>query len=241
MQNEPTLKERIRRGDIILGLNVPMTVGRSELESLVASGPYDFVAVDSQHAPYNEDGLASFCKMATEAGVLVQFRIKHTRHTYLIGNIFDLGPVGLEVPQVETESTVDEAIANSLYPQGGVRSWGGQSRLGFEPTADRLEYAQWWNERAVLWMQIESVAAVTAARRLAKPGVACLSFGPADLSFSLEAHPHHSLKTVDDCVAHVAEQLQGSDVQVCYRNYTPDTRQKYIDMGVTVLLEAPGG
>jgi hypothetical protein len=58
-----------------------------------------------------------------------------------------------------------------------------------------------------------------------------------DLTFSLEAHPEHVLKTVDDCVGFVAEALKDTDTAVCYRNNTPETRQKYIDMGVTVLLE----
>jgi 2-keto-3-deoxy-L-rhamnonate aldolase RhmA len=69
--------------------------------------------------------------------------------------------------------------------------------------------------------------------------VDCLSFGPSDLSFSLEAHPEHPFKTVDDCVRHVVQQLQGMATKVCFRNYTPDLRDTYIKMGVTVLLERP--
>ena len=67
----------------------------------------------------------------------------------------------------------------------------------------------------------------------------CSTFGPSDLGFSLEAHPEHPFKTVDDCVRHVVQQLKGSDTKVCFRNYTPDLRDKYINMGVTVLLERP--
>ena len=86
-------------------------------------------------------------------------------------------------------------------------------------------------------MQLESINAVTNARGLAKQGVDCLSFGPNDLSFSLESQPDHHLKTVDDCVRHVVEQLRDTTVAACFRNRTPDNRRKYADMGVTVLLE----
>ena len=48
-----------------------------------------------------ESELAEFCAMAEELDVFVQFRIKHTRNAYLIGNYLDLGPCGVEVPQVE--------------------------------------------------------------------------------------------------------------------------------------------
>ena len=233
-----SLKKRIHNGETILGVSVPMDVERGRLEEIVAAGPYDFVSVDAQHSAYDEDRLVAFCTMANELSLHVQFRIKHTRHTYLIGNYLDLGPSGIEVPQVEEDATVDEAISNFHYPQMGVRSWGGAARVGVTERPDRLEYAGWWADTGVLWMQIESINAVTNARRLAKQGVDCLSFGPADLSFSLESQPDHHLKTVDDCVRHVVEQLRDTTVAACFRSRTPDNRRKYVDMGVTVLLEA---
>jgi len=233
-----SLKKRIHAGETVYGISVPMTIDKGKLQAIVERGGYEFVSVDSQHSPYDEDRLVSFCGMAAEIGVHVQFRIKHTRNSYLIGNYLDIGPTGIEVPQVEEESTVDESVAYFYYPQKGIRSWGGAPRAGFEGREDRLGYAAWWAETGVLWMQLESVGSVTNARGLAKPGVDCLSFGPNDLMFSIEAHPEHHLKTVDDCVRHVVEQLEGSTVAVCFRSSTPDNRQKYEDMGVRVLLES---
>jgi 2-keto-3-deoxy-L-rhamnonate aldolase RhmA len=235
---EKTLKQRIRDKEKVYGIAASISASRDELAAILAQGDYDFVSTDSQHAAFNEERLVAFCKMAAEFGMPVQFRIKHTRHTYLIGNLLDLGPSGVETPQVELESTADEAVANFYYPPIGVRSWGGAARVGTQGR-DRLEYAKWWSEYGVLWLQIESVAAVTHARKLAKPGVDCLSFGPADLTFSLEAYPHHPFKTVDDCVRHVAEQLAGTSVAVCFRNGRPESREKYAAMGVTVFLEYP--
>lgn len=232
-----SLKQRIRNGEVVIGASVPMDADRDRVQAVVESGPYDYVSIDSQHAPYNEDRLFAFCEMAQELGVPAQFRIKHTRHSYLVGNYLDLGPSGVEVPQVETEATAEEAVQNFYYPQKGIRSWGGLNRVGLDEREDRLEYAAWWAETGVLWLQLESVEAVTKARRLAMPGVDCLSFGPADLSFSLEAHPQHPFKTVDDCVQHVVDQLKDSPTAVCFRSYERELRQKYIDMGVTVLLE----
>jgi 2-keto-3-deoxy-L-rhamnonate aldolase RhmA len=235
------LKQRINQGETILGVTTIVSIERDRLEALIESGPYDFVWVDSQHSPFNEESLVGFCLMAQDMGVPVQVRLKHTSHASLAGNYVDLGPSGVEVPQVETAATVDEAIDAFYYPQAGKRSWGGVARVGIEGRSDRLEYAEWWGETGVLWVQIESVDAVTNARELAKAGVDCLSFGPADLSFSLEAHPHHPFNNVDDCVRHVVEQLRDTHATVCFRNYEPSARQKYIDMGVTVLLERPGG
>ena len=233
-----SLKRRINAGETILGVSAPVTSDTAALRAILESGDYDFVSGDSQHSPYNEDSLVAFCAAAAELDMPVQFRIKHTRHTYLIGNVLDLGPTCIEVPQVETEETVDEAVANFYYAPQGVRSWGGVNRVNFAAGVDHRQYRKWWGETGVLWMQIESVASVTAARHLAKPGVDCLSFGPMDLTISLEAHPGHPFKTVDDCVQHTVDQLRGSGTAVCFRIPGAEERQKYMDMGVTVLLES---
>ena len=230
------LKQRIHNGELVYGANVSMAASADALVAKVEEDGYDFVAVDSQHSPYNEDRLVAFCNMANELGILVNFRIKHTRNAYLIGNYLDLGPSGIEVPQVELDETVNEAVAAFYYPQQGIRSWGGAARVNSEGK-ERLAYADWWNANGILWMQVESIEAVTHAQYLAKPGVDCLSFGPADLTFSIESHPNHALQTVDACVEYVARALEGTTTAVCFRNGSPSTRQKYADMGVTVFLE----
>jgi 2-keto-3-deoxy-L-rhamnonate aldolase RhmA len=230
------LKQRIRNGEHVFGVSVSMMIPRESLAARVEENGYDFVAVDSQHSAFSEERLVDFCNMANTLDIPVNFRIKHTRNAYLIGNYLDLGPSGIEVPQVELEMTVDEAVDAFYYPQQGIRSWGGAARKNSAGT-ERLEYVDWWNNYGMLWMQIESIEAVTHAGRLAKSGVDCLSFGPTDLTFSMESHPNHALQTVDACVQYVAKELEGSSTTVCFRNGNPSTREKYADMGVTVFLE----
>lgn len=237
---ERNLKLRIGAGEQVIGANVGMSHTREQLKKVVESGEYDFLWVDGQHSAFSEDSLVEFCDRADALDADVMFRIKHTFHSYLVGNLLDLGPAGIEVPQVELESTVDEAVDFFYYPQQGMRSWGGGARRKVgEQGGDRLGYAEWWNNYGVLMMQLESIPAVTAARKLARPGVDCLSFGPNDLMYSIEAHPHHPFRNVDDCVRHVVEQLAGSSTRVCFRNHPASMRQRYVDMGVTVFLESP--
>jgi len=232
------LKKKIREGTQVVGVVVPVDVTRERFQAILDAGPYDFVAIDSQHTPLNEERVAAFCAMAEALNVFVQFRIKHTRHTYLIGNYLDLGPCGVEVPQTERDETAEEALHAFYYPPLGGRSYGGRARRGVagkEPVA----YAEWWNRYGVLWLQMESVEAVTHARRFARPGVDCLSFGPIDLMFSLKAHPHHPFQNVDDCIRSVIKALEGTATRACIRNGSPDRRPIYADMGATVFLEHP--
>jgi 2-keto-3-deoxy-L-rhamnonate aldolase RhmA len=101
----------------------------------------------------------------------------------------DFGFSAVLVPEVMEPETVDDAIAYAYYGPIGRRSWGGTARLGLDKGLDRLAYAAWWNDYVILGIQVESVEAVTNIRKLAKPGVSVVTFGPNDLSFSLEDHP----------------------------------------------------
>lgn len=234
-----SLKERIVRGDIIVGVSVPITATKSQMEDILSKDEYAFIHADSQHSPYSEERLVQYCETAKEVGIPVQFRIKHPRHAYLVGNVLDLGPLGIEVPLVEDEVTVDEAINWFYYPQVAKRSWGGAARYRVEERGDRLEYAEWWNENGILCIQMETLRAVTNARHLAKPGITCLTWGPADLSYDIEAHPHHPLQSVDDCLKHVIQQFEGTNIRMSFRNYDYKLRDYYKDMGVTVFMENP--
>ncbi len=233
------LKQKIKEGELLIGVSVPLDASKDQMEAIIEKDNYAFIFTDSQHGAFNEETLLAFCDYARQLGIPSQFRIKHTRHAYLIGNILDLGPVGIEVPQVEDIETVKEATHYFYYPQKGGRSVGGGARYGIEGREDRVEYGNWWNETGFLSIQMESIRAVTSAAKLAIEGVDCLTWGPNDLLYDIEAHPKHSLQTVDDCVKHALEQLEGTTTRISFRSYDYKLREKYIDMGVTVLMERP--
>ncbi len=236
---EENLKHRIRSGEILIGVSVPLNATLNQMEKIISKDDYAFVSTDSQHCAFNEETLVNFCQHAKKLGVPAQFRIKHTRETYLIGNILDLGPLGIEVPQVEDIDTVREAVNYFYYPQKGVRSWGGVERYEIERLPGRLEYSDWWNQTGILCIQMESLRAVTSVKQLSIEGVDCLTWGPNDLMYDIEARPKHPFQTVDDCVKHALEQLEGTETKISFRSYDYKLREKYIDMGVTVLMELP--
>lgn len=237
------LKQQIKNGETVVALRVLIDIERRDLENALNKGTYNLIYIDGQHCAFSEAQLIAFCTQAEDLGLPVQMRIPHTRHTYLIGRYLDFGLAAILVPEVVEETTVAEAIAFTYYPQTGCRSWGGAARYGLKAWSgkkDRLEYAQWWNTHVILAMQLESVQAISNARALAKPGVDYLAFGPNDLTFNLEGHPQFPLRTVDDCMRNVAEQLQGTGIRLGMAvTTTPDERGKYLDMGITVFQEAP--
>ena len=185
--SEKNLKQQIHAGETLVGVPISLQSSRDDFDSLLEHGPYDFVCADAQHSAYNEERLVEFCNLADEFDIPVMFRIKHTRQTYMLGSYLDLGPSGLEVPQVELESTAEEAAAAFYYPSAGIRSWGGNNRKGWTNDRDRLEYAGWWDEFGVLMLQLESVDAVQNARNLAKPVALVLAEFTPETEQQLEA------------------------------------------------------
>ena len=208
------LRERIRNGEELNIANGKLGMSKNEIEAILGGDSYDMISADSQHAPFNEEKLVEFCRNAKELEMPVQFRIKHTRHTYLLSNLLDLGPAAIVVPQVETETTVDEAIRHFYYPPVGKRSWPAPNGWGWSGDVDRTEYIDWWNENGILSFQIESVEAVLNARKLAKPGISMIHWGRNDLHFSLEMYPEPPFASFEECVAHVQKQMEGTGVKV---------------------------
>ena len=214
MSSPKTLKERIRSGEKINSVRIPMNSSRDDVLKTISENPCDMLYIDSQHSAHTEWDIVRIRATAEELDVPVQLRIKHNRHTYLIGNYLDLGPLVIKVPQVENEETVIEATNAFYYPPIGERSWGGPVGYGIKANPDRREYAEWWNKNGILGIKIESIKAVLNVRELAKPGVDYLDFGRQDLRFDLEFKRHPRLKTMQDCVEHVKKELEGSHIRI---------------------------
>ena len=235
------LKDRIRKGKLTLGVSVPWDSTKEEIQRIWSQDKdYNFISIDSQHNPLDESKIASISHDAAELGIPVHFRIKHTNYTWQIGNWLDLGPTMIEVPQTEKVSTAQEAIDYFYYSPAGKRSWGGTSRIEINDRPDRLAYASWWNTFGVLWLQVESLQAISNIPKFALPGIDCISWGPADLSFDREANPHHPLSISDQaCIDHAFKLQENSHVQLVLRNYNWRERDKFIEMGAKVILERP--
>ena len=241
MSQAKTLRQRIQAGETLVALRGSLTTGKSELADIWSTGRFDYIWIDGQHTPFSEEQLVNYCAAAEELGIDVQLRIPHTRHAYMVGRFLDFGPSAVLVPEVMEPETVDDAIAYAYYGPIGRRSWGGAHRRGRNTVAkdmDRRAYAAWWNDYVILAIQVESVEAVTNIRKLAKPGVSVVTFGPNNLTFSLEDHPEYPLRDADACMRNVAEQLAGSGIRLAMGTATqPEERGKYLDMGITLFQE----
>ena len=229
----------MKSGEVLVALRGSLTTTKDELADIWSTGRYDYIWIDGQHTPFTERQLVDYCTAAEELNIDVQLRIPHTRHAYLVGRFLDFGLSAVLVPEVMEPETVDDAIAYAYYGPIGRRSWGGAFRRGLRSIgADRLTYSAWWNDYVILAIQVESVEAVTNIRKLAKPGVSVVTFGPNDLLFNIDDHPEYPLQNVDDCMRNVAAQLAGTDIRLAMGTATkPEERDKYLKIGITLFQE----
>jgi 4-hydroxy-2-oxoheptanedioate aldolase len=238
MAQSKSLRQRIIDGETLVALRGFITTTKEELADIWSTGDYDYIWIDSQHTAFDEQKFVDYCKAAEAVGAYVQLRIPHTWNAHLVGRFFDLGASAALVPEVMEEKTVEDALAYAYYPPVGRRSWGGVERYGFKAGTDRHDYAKWWNDNVVLSIQCESAEAVTNIRKLAKPGVHVVTFGPNDLLFNVEDHPGFPFRTVEDCMANVAEQLKDRKIRVAMGTPTqPEEREPYLKIGVTLFQQ----
>ncbi len=67
MSEHASLKQRIRQGDIVIGVSVPIDIEQNRLEAILGQDTNDFVSVDSQHSPYSEERLVEDAAIVDEA------------------------------------------------------------------------------------------------------------------------------------------------------------------------------
>ncbi len=214
MPDPQTLKSRIHAGEPIHQVRLPNHSTAVQVQQAIQDTNCDLIYIDAQHGAISEWDIVRISTTAEAFSVPVQLRIRHLKEVYLIGHYLDLGLSGIKVPEVKDAATVTEAVNAFYFPPFGQRSWGGWVGYGVAERRDRLQYAHWWNQNGILGIKIESIKAVLNVRELAQPGVDYLDFGPADLSFDIETHPHPYLKTVDDCIAFVKRELEGVDIRI---------------------------
>jgi 4-hydroxy-2-oxoheptanedioate aldolase len=241
--SQSNLRARIAAGEELVMIRADIGMSKDQLAATWAGGKYDSIWLDAQHSPYSDQQLVSFTRAAEELGIPIQLRIPHTREAHKVGRFFDLGVTGALVPEVMEAATVQDALDFAYYGPLGRRSWGGGNRLGLRtrtaPTG-RPAYAAWWNQTVLLSIQIESVQTVTNIKRLVRPGITHVTWGPNDLEFSLEMHPEYPLKTVEACMENVAEQLDGSGIRISMGTTSMAADwPKYRALGVTIFQAAP--
>ncbi|MEA2062375.1 MAG: aldolase/citrate lyase family protein [Gemmatimonadota bacterium] len=142
---------------------------------------WDWFWIDGQHGELGYQDMLALVRACDLAGCGSLVRVPSHEPGW-IGQVMDMAPSGVIVPQVEDAVQAGQLVQAAKFPPLGNRSCGGRRPI------DLLgrEYADTANRETILLVQLESPGAVARAEEIAAvEGVDCLLIGPNDVKLRL--------------------------------------------------------
>src|SRR5579872_5959885 len=124
------IKERMARGDVVLGMTVRL--GRSGDIALIAKTTgHDFIFIDAQHSIFSLETIASMAQAAVGCGVTPLVRVSgcDDANTSLL---LDNGVMGIVFPDIESAEQAQRAVNRCKFAPIGTRGvCGGYPHFAF--------------------------------------------------------------------------------------------------------------
>ena len=229
---QATFRERLRRGDRLLGTFVktphPVVI------DVLGQAPLDCLCIDAEHAPFDRGDLDVAILAARAADMPVVVRVP-TAEASSILNVLDLGATGVVIPHIATAAAARAAAAACRFGPGG-RGYAGSTRAagyGGRSLVDNIAKA---NAEVTLIAQIEDAEALEQIDDIAAiEGIDALFIGRMDLTVSLGA------RTPNDAVVVTAVQRICAAAQRHGRAigmFTPtiEEARRWLDAGASLFL-----
>ncbi len=175
---------------------------------IVAGAGFDWLLIDSEHAPFELDSTMRHLQAIAPYGVPAIVRPEEGR-TALLKRLLDIGAQTLLVPMCDSAGQARELVQAVKYPPQGIRGLG--SSLARAANWNRVPgYLHKANDEVCLIVQAETVTAMeNLAEIAAVEGVDGVFIGPSDLSASMghignPDHPEvvaaieHGLQVIND-------------------------------------------
>jgi 4-hydroxy-2-oxoheptanedioate aldolase len=193
-----TLKARLARGDVTRG--IWQSLPGPDAAEIAAGAGFDWIVLDGEHGTWDPSELRLKLIAAPDAVLRVP-----VNETWIIKQALDIGARTLLVPMVDDAEQAAAAVAAARYPPAGVRGVSPMTVRASGWGADP-DYAEKANEITSVWVQAESVTALSNLEAIcAVPGVDCVFLGPADLAWGMGLRPHHPdvLAALEDAIARI--------------------------------------
>ena len=214
-----TLRAKLQAGQPSVGswLQIPS----SDVAELVASGGFDWVAIDTEHGAVSRHQLPDLMRAIELHGALPLVRVSHP-DPRPCQQALDAGAGGVVVPRIEDAATLREIIAGCQWPPAGRRGVGFSRANVF---GKHFEAYKGEAKQPLVVAQIESKKAVDNIESLTQvAGVDAIMVGPYDLSASLGLTGEIGHARVQDAVATVVRACQKAGVPSGIHVVNPDAK-----------------
>lgn len=175
------LKKRLRARELTFG--AWMSFADIGVAEIMAEVGYDWVLIDTEHAPFTSHSLESVLMAFGSRPTVPIVRVPWNDRVF-IKHALDLGAGGILVPYVCSVEEARQAVAACKYPLQGIRGFG--PRRASDYYRNSANYIRLANEALIVGLQIEHIDAVRAVREILNvPGIDVIVLGPMDLSASM--------------------------------------------------------
>jgi 4-hydroxy-2-oxoheptanedioate aldolase len=207
-----------------------LSLGSPAAAELVAGAGYDWVLVDTEHAPNELPDVIDQLR-ALEGGTASAVVRPAWNDPVLVKRLLDAGAQSLLVPFVRNREEAERAVAATRYPPRGIRGVATITRASRYGRVD--DYIRAAEDELCVVVQLETRASLAELEAIAAvPGVDALFVGPSDLAADLghrgdPRHPEVQAAIADACgrCARLGKPL-GTFAPI------EDDARRYLDMGV---------
>ena len=226
----------LKNGDILIGTLITMPV--PEVAEIMVEVGFDWLFVDTEHAPFNaKDALKILQAAGNRCPCVV--RIPANEEVW-IKKALDIGADGIIAPQVNSAEEAEHIVRMCKYPPQGTRSVGiGRAHkygLGFK------EYVARANDEIAVILQAENTNALKNISEIVRvPGIDAIFIGPYDLSASMGKMGNVTDADVRNAISTMAECCKNAGVRLGIFTDTAETAAAYIEQGFTLIAISTDG
>ena len=183
MQPARELMEKVRRGDVVVGVLATDHLW-TDLVEVCARAEVDYLIVDLEHGPHGPELVGEVCATGRRLGFPVLVRPRSNDYATL-RHAIDLGCCGFLLASVESGAEMDVVREALRMPPRGRRRPGGLGgrwvdHYGVDAWRDVIE------DHFIVLPQIETRVGLKRAEEIARHEMTtCLAVGPYDLSAEL--------------------------------------------------------
>ena len=239
MRIENVVKQKLRNGEVVMGIFNPMP--SPDVVEILALAGFDFVLLDAEHGRISPDDAYPMILAAEARDVPIFVRVGENDRQVIL-KYLDLGVSGVMIPQTNTAELVADAVSAMRYAPDGVRGLAGGRTFDYGVGRSMPELIGAINERVLTIAQFEHIDALPhVSAMLATPGLDVLFVGPSDLGQSMGYGGQYGIPEVEAVIQQVIDAAKGTNVALAI--VAPDiaTVNKRIAQGFQMIVpNAPG-
>jgi 4-hydroxy-2-oxoheptanedioate aldolase len=227
------LKKKLLAGKPALGTFVG--TGSADLVDILGISGFDFVILDTEHAPGTPISIMGQIRAAEERGMSALVRLPNVGRTTVL-RALDTGISGILAPQVNDAATARAFVDASLYPPSGCRGFAASRATDYGSAPSIPDYIEEANSDLLRVVQCETEEAVRNIDAIAGlEAIDVVFIGPFDLSLSLGVpgnifHPK-MIEAVDKVLAVCKKRGKIAGIYAS----SPEDARKRLDQGFSFL------